>query len=123
MQDFRRLKVWEKAYALTLDVYHVSQCFPRDEIYGLTSQMRRAAVSIGANVAAGSCRSGDSEFRRFLSMAIGSASELEYELLLANDLRMMNQSDFDRLSNEAVEVKRMLASLICRLTSKLKADG
>ena len=83
MQSFRNLKVWEKAHRLTLDVYRSTKMFPRDETYGLTSQIRRAAGSIGANIAEGSCRKGDCEFSRFLQIAMGSASELEYHLLLA----------------------------------------
>jgi four helix bundle protein len=119
MQDFRNLKVWEKAHALTLDVYRVSKSFPRDEMYGMTSQMRRASVSIGANIAEGVCRRGDVDFARFLQIAAGSASELEYHLLLANDLEFMKASDYQRISEEVVEVKRMLASLM----QKLRADG
>jgi len=119
VQDFRKLKVWEKAHVLTLDVYQASKSFPRDEIYGLTSQMRRASVSIGANIAEGSCRRGDVDFARFLQMAAGSASEVEYHLLLARDLNLLEASDNQRLSEEAVEVKRMLASLM----QKLRADS
>jgi four helix bundle protein len=119
MQSFRNLKVWERAHALTLDIYQSSQAFPRDEIYGLTSQMRRASVSIGANIAEGACRKGDIDFARFLQMAVGSASELEYHLLLAHDLKLLQTSDFERLTGQAVEVKRMLASLM----KKLRADS
>lgn len=115
MQDFRNLKVWEKAHALTLAIYRFSKTFPRDEIYGLTSQMRRVSVSIGANIAEGTCRKGDVDFARFLQMAAGSASELEYHLLLARDLELLKTSDYQRLSEAAVEVKRMLASLMQRL--------
>ena len=104
---------------MVLDVYKASKSFPRDEAYGLTSQMRRASVSIGANIAEGSCRKGDLEFGRFLYIAMGSASELEYELLVARDLELLKPSDYHRLSGEATEVKRMLASLIFGL----KADG
>lgn len=118
MQDFRNLKVWERPHTLVLDVYKASKSFPRDEAYGLTSQMRRASVSIGANIAEGSCRKGDLEFGRFLYIAMGSASELEYELLVARDLELLKPSDYQRLSSEATDVKRMLASLILRL----KAD-
>jgi four helix bundle protein len=88
-------------------------------MYGLISQIRRPASSIGANVAEGSCRKGDTEFGRFLYIARGSASELEYHLLLAHDLEMLKTADYQRLSAEAVGVKRMLASLI----QKLKADS
>jgi len=112
MQSFRNLKVWEKAHGVTLDVYAASRSFPRDELYGLTSQMRRASVSIGSNIAEGSCRKGDIEFGRFLQMAMGSASELEYHLLLARDLDILHRLDYQRLSGGVVEVKRMLASLM-----------
>lgn len=119
MQDFRHLKVWEKAHALTLNVYRATKLFPREEIYGLTSQLRRASVSIGANIAEGSCRRGDVEFARFLQMAAGSASEVEYHLLLTRDLGLLEMPDYQRLSDETVEVKRMLASLM----QKLRAEG
>ena len=119
MQNFRNLKVWGKSHALTLDVYKSTKTFPREEIYGLTSQTRRAAISIGANIAEGTCRSGDADFARFLQMAAGSASELEYHLLLARDLELLRALEYKRLSDAAVEVKRMLASLM----QKLRADG
>jgi four helix bundle protein len=115
MQDFRHLKVWDRAHSLTLDVYKSSKAFPREEIYGLTSQMRRASVSIGANIAEGACRKGDVDFARFLQMAMGSASELEYHLLLAHDLEILNVPDHKRLADGTVEVKQMLASLMKRL--------
>jgi four helix bundle protein len=119
VQSFKNLKVWEKAHVLTLDVYKLSKSFPRDEIYGLTSQMRRSAASIGANIAEGSCRKGDCELGRFLQIAMGSASELEYHLLLAHDLELLRLLDYRRLSDEVIEVKRMLASFI----HKLKAES
>ncbi len=119
MQSFKNLKVWGKAHALTLDVYRSSKSFPRDEIYGLTGQMRRASASIGANIAEGSCRRGDLDFARFLQIAAGSASELEYHLLLARDLELLKSPDYERLSGQAEEVKKMLAALLKRL----RADG
>ena len=119
MQSFINPKVWEKAHVLTLDVYRSSRSFPRDEIYGLTSQMRRSAASIGANIAEGSCGKGDCEFGRYLQIAMGSASELEYHLLLARDLELLKLLDYQRLSGEVIEVKRMLASFI----HKLRADS
>jgi len=118
MQSFKNLKVWEKAHTLTLDVYQSSKTFAREEIYGLTSQMRRASASIGANIAEGSCRRGDLDFARFLQMPAGSASELEYHLLLARDLKLLQAPDFERLSSRAVEVKRMLASHMKRLRAE-----
>jgi four helix bundle protein len=119
LQSFRNLKVWEKAHILTLDVYKSSRCFPREEIYGLTSQMRRASASIGANIAEGTCRKGDVEFGRFVQIAMGSASELEYHLLLAKDLEILESLDYERLAGEVIEVKRLLASLLL----KLRADS
>jgi four helix bundle protein len=115
VQSFRNLKVWERAHALTLDVYKSTKPFPREETYGLTSQMRRSAVSIGANIAEGTCRNGDADFARFLQMAAGSASELEYHLILAHDLELLKTIEYQRLSDAAIEVKRMLASLMQRL--------
>src|ERR1041385_5438380 len=112
MQNFRNLKVWQKAHALTLDIYDTSRSFPKEELFGLTSQMRRASASVGANIAEGTCRKGDGEFGRFLHIAIGSASELEYHLLLARDLNLLRGADYQQLSAKTVEVKRMLASLI-----------
>lgn len=112
MQSFRNLKVWEKAHTLTLEIYQASRSFPNEELFGLTSQMRRASASVGANIAEGTCRKGDGEFGRFLYIAIGSASEPEYHLLLARDLRVLRSADYERLCARVVEVKRMLASLI-----------
>ncbi|MBM3130401.1 MAG: four helix bundle protein [Chloroflexi bacterium] len=118
MKDFRKLQVWEKAHRLTLDVYRATQSFPKVEVYGLTSQMRRAASSIPANIAEGCGRSGDAELARFSQIAMGSASELEYHLLLARDLEYLDQPNYERLANQVVEVKRMLTSFI----QTLKAD-
>jgi four helix bundle protein len=87
-------------------------------MYGLTSQMRRAAASIGANIAEGTCRNGDADFARFAQMAATSASELEYHLLLAHDLELLKRADYQRLSSHTQEVKRMLASLLQKLRAE-----
>lgn len=118
MRDFRELKVWEKGHRLTLAVYKSTASFPRDELYGLTSQIRRSCSSIPANIAEGCGRTGDAELARFLSIAMGSASELEYHLLLAHDLNLLETTQYKRLTREATEVKRMLTSFM----QKLKAD-
>ena len=115
MGEYRKLKVWERAHALTIDIYLVTRVFPKEELYGLTSQMRRAASSIPANIAEGYGRGGDMELARFLTIAIGSANELDYHLLLARDLDYLQTSDFDRLAAEAQGVARMLSSFITRL--------
>jgi len=112
MQSFRNLKVWEKSHRLTLDVYGTSKAFPRDEMFGLTSQMRRASASIGMNIAEGCCRKGDTEMTRFLQMAMGSASELEYQFLLAHDLEYLRDPAYERLTVQVIEVKKMLSSLM-----------
>jgi four helix bundle protein len=115
MKDFRELKVWEKGHQLTLDVYRMTHNFPSDERFGLTSQLRRASASIPANIAEGCGRGSDQDFARFLQMAMGSASEVEYHILLARDLKLLCESDYRRLNDVACEIKRMLASLLQRL--------
>ncbi len=117
MRDFRRLKYWEKAHRLTLAVYETTASFPREEQFGLTSQLRRACSSIPANIAEGCGRDGNAEFQRFLRMAAGSASELKYHLLLARDLQLIAPPDYDKLSEEVTEVKRMISVFIQRLAS------
>jgi len=117
MKDFRQLKVWEKAHQLTLAVYQVTASFPRDEIYGLTSQMRWAASSIPSNLAEGCGRNSDAELARFSSMAAGSASELEYHLLLARDLNLIPLNDHQLLTEQVVEIKRMLSGLVQKLSA------
>jgi four helix bundle protein len=119
MQSFRNLKVWGKAHDLTLDIYQVTRGFPKEELYGLTNQMRRAAVSIGSNISEGCCRKGDVEMARFLQIALGSASELEYQALLAHDLQLVQSQEHERIEGQIIEVKKMIAALI----HKLKADS
>lgn len=119
MKDFHELKVWQKAHSLTLAVYDVTASFPRSELYGLTSQHRRSSASIAANLAEGCGRGGDAEFGRFCSIARGSANELEYHLLLARDLKLLQDREHDQLVGRAVELQRMLRGLI----QKLKAKG
>jgi four helix bundle protein len=110
MQDFRQLKVWEKAHALTLDVYRSTRQFPNDERFGLTSQLRRSCASISANLAEGCARATDVDFARFVNNAAGSASETDYHLLLARDLEYLEDSLYQTLFEHITEVKRMLNS-------------
>jgi four helix bundle protein len=98
MKDFHELQVWQKAHQLTLAIYRVTAPFPREELFGLTSQLRRACSSIPANLAEGCGRTGDAEFSRFCSIAMGSASELEYHLLLGKDLGHIKSKDYQELS-------------------------
>ncbi len=118
MRNFRELKVWEKGHRMTLAVYKATATFPRDERYGLTSQIRRSCVSVPANIAEGCGRGSEADLARFLQIAAGSASELEYHILLANELGLLEVRQYERLTREVTEVKRMLTSFI----QKLKAE-
>lgn len=117
MKDFRELKVWQKAHQLTLTVYQLTAAFPREELYGLTSQLRRSCSSIPANLAEGCGRNGDAEFARFCSIAMGSASEVEYHLLLARDLKLIPPKDYEAMAQRVTELKRMLTALFQKLTA------
>jgi four helix bundle protein len=101
-----------------LEIYEATAPFPREELFGPTSQMRRCCSSIPANIAEGCGRGTDAVFARFLQIALGSASELEYHLLLARDLGLLFGSDYDRLARKAIDVKRMLTSFIQRLRAE-----
>ena len=118
MQDFRKLQVWQKSHQFVLAVYAVTAVFPESERYGLTSQIRRAAASIPANIAEGCGRETNSELRRFLYIAMGSASEVDYHLLLARDLDMVAATEYQRLLTGIEEVKRMITGLIQRLNTE-----
>jgi four helix bundle protein len=115
MQDFKKLAVWEKSHNLVVEVYRLTSLFPKEEIYGLTSQIRRASVSIPSNIAEGCGRDGNAELSRFLQIALGSTKELEYQILLAHQLSYLNDSDYENLNNGVVEVRRMLIALIKKL--------
>ena len=117
MKDFKELQVWRKAHELTLNVYTATRCFPREELFGLTSQVRRAASSIGANIAEGCGRRCDGELTRFLNIARGSASELEFHFILARDLHLLSDAEFHKLEGQLVEVQRMLTALVLRVQS------
>ena len=115
MKDFRKLKVWHNSHQLVVDVYAATTTFPTEERYGLTGWIRRASVSIPANIAEGCGRGSDAELARFLQIAMVSGSELEYHLLLTRDLSLLKDSDCEQLERQVVEVKRMLAPFIKRL--------
>jgi four helix bundle protein len=123
MKDYRALQVWQRSHRLTLDLYAATRRFPKEELFGLTSQMRRSAASIPSNLAEGCGRDGDAELRRFVGIAHGSASEPEYFLLLAAGLGYLSAADHDPLAREVSELKKMLGALSRKLGgSKLKAD-
>jgi four helix bundle protein len=120
VKDFRRLTVWERAHTLTLEVYKATATFPREELFGITSQMRRSSASVAANIAEGCGRTGNGEFHRFLNAAAGSSVELEYFLLLSRDLHLLSAEPYEALQHDIVEVQRMLASLIRKVNSARK---
>jgi four helix bundle protein len=123
MQDFRQLSVWRKSHELTLAVYQATGGFPASETYGVTSQMRRAAGAIPTNIAEGTGRGSDPDFARFLHIAMGSANELQYLLLLARDLSYLNKEAHASLEEMTIEVKRMLAALLRTLKSTATAGS
>ena len=119
MRDFRTLKVWQRAHQLVLAVNQLTKTFPRRERYGLTSQIHRGAASISTNLAEGCGSQSDAEVAQFVRIAQRSASELEYQLLLACDLNLVRARDCRPISDEVLEVRRMLTGLL----KKLKADS
>jgi len=119
LRDFRELKVWKKGHELAVDIYRITSSFPREEMYGLTSQIRRSSVSIPANIAEGCGRDSEAEFSRFLTIAAGSASELEYYIVLSNELKLLKLDDHTRLYQQVIEIKKMLTTL----TKKLRVVG
>lgn len=120
MQNYKELKVWEKAHHFTLRVYEVSKSFPKDELYSLTNQLRRAASSIPANIAEGWGKNTQSEFAHFLNISLGSANEAEYFLILSKDLTYLNFENFMQLSEAINEIKAMLITLISKVRTTSK---
>jgi four helix bundle protein len=121
MTDFKQLKVWKKAHEMALSTYRQTATFPKEEMYGLTSQLRRSAASIGANIAEGCGRRSDGEMYRFLQIARGSASEIEYHFILARDLHFLSEERFLRLAHQADEIQRMLTALMQSIRSSKSA--
>ncbi len=111
MKDFRELQVWDKSHKLTLRSYRLTESFPKHELFGLASQIRRCSSSIPANIAEGCGRIGNSELHRFLQIACGSANELEYHFLLARDLAYISGPDHVEIEKQLLEMKKMLVAL------------
>jgi four helix bundle protein len=125
MQDFHGLRVWKQAHALTLGIYAATKAFPKDELFGLTHQMRRSSASIGTNIAEGCGRGGDVDFARFVQMSMGSACELEYQVELSRDLGYISRAASAKALADVQDVKRMLAGLLgtLRTNRKVKVDN
>jgi four helix bundle protein len=115
MQDYKKLEVWLKGHNLAKNIYKATRTFPSEELYGITSQIRRASVSVPANIAEGCGRQGNAELSRFLQISLGSANELEYHLLLSNELKFLDDEDFKPLNQQVNEIKGMLIALLQKL--------
>jgi four helix bundle protein len=123
VRNYRELEVWEKSHKLTLELYRLSRVFPREEIYGLTSQLRRAAVSIGANLAEGCGRRTSAELARFVRIAMGSASELDYHLLLCRDFELITDEQYQRTSRELIRIRKMLSGLLASVEAQVQSQA
>ena len=123
MRNYRELEVWEKSHKLTVDLYRLSRAFPKEELYGLTSQLRRAAVSIGANLAEGCGRRTGAELARFVRIAMGSASELDYHLLLCRELELITIAEYERQSKELIRVRKMLCGLLTSIENQIEVKA
>jgi len=117
MKDFREMQVWNKGHKLAIEIYNLTAKFPKEEIFGLSSQIRRAAVSIPTNIAEGCGRGSSKELKQFLKISMGSASEVEYQILLSYELRYMDRKTYDNLSSDIQEIKKMLSSYIVKIKS------
>ena len=122
MKDFKNLEIWKKSHKLTLEIYKATQQFPREEIFGLTSQIRRAVSSIPTNIAEGCGRRTNAELANFLNIASGSASEVEFEILLAKEVGYITAKQYANWTHEIIEIRSMLAAYMSKLTAK-KADN
>jgi len=122
MRNYRNLLVWEKAHRLTLSIYKSTAVFPTEERFGLTSQMRRAAASIPANLAEGCGRRSDKEMARFVQIAMGSGAELSYHTLLARDLNFLDAKTHERLEADLAVIMRMMSSLSQKLKQTMRSQ-
>ena len=111
MRDFRKFEVWQMSHQLTLKIYSITKLFPKEELFGLTSQIRRSFASIGYNISEGSGRNSDKEFANFVNIALGSSNEAENQLILAKDLEYINKIDFQNLLLELIVLKKKLVTL------------
>lgn len=117
MQDFKKLLVWEKAHRVVMKVYKLTNSFPTEERFGLTSQMRRCAVSVPSNIAEGCGRDTSAQLRHFLEISMGSAAELEYQILLASDLQYVSVDVYEEVNSDIIEIRKMLRSLMQRVSA------
>jgi four helix bundle protein len=115
MKNFRDLKVWKKSHELAIDIYSESKLFPKEELFGITSQLRRAGLSIPTNIAEGCGRGSDSDFARFIQIAFGSASEVEYLIFFCKELKFIQDNNYTKLNDDIVGIKKSLMALLKKL--------
>ena len=108
MRDFQKLSIWQRSHQLTLETYKMNQNFPKEELFGLTSQMRRSVASVPTNIAEGCGRNSNAQLSNFLQISLGSISELHYQFILSKDLHYFNEPTFSKLEDEAIEIRRMI---------------
>ena len=117
MRSFHELSIWQRSHLLTLKIYSVIKNFPKDEMFGIISQMRRSSSSIPTNIAEGCGRNSNSEMKRFLIIATGSSSELEYQLILSKDLHYLSEKSCKELQDELIEIRKMIYAFIQNLSN------
>ena len=122
MKTHKDLDVWKKSVSLVTSIYEVTKTFPKDEIYGITNQIRRSAVSIPSNIAEGSARKGEKEFIQFLYISLGSMAELETQLIIANNLKYVNLNDYELMTGRLEEIRKMIIGLIKFVKNKIRSD-
>lgn len=115
MRDFKKFEVWQLSHQLTLKIYKATRVFPKEELFGITSQIRRSFASIGYNISEGSGRNSDKEFANFINIALGSSNEAENQLILSKDLKYLSENDFQQLLEELTTLKKKLVTLWNRL--------
>ena len=122
MKTHKDLDVWKKSVSLVTSIYEVTKTFPKDDIYGLTNQIRRSAVSIPSNIAEGSARKGEKEFIQFLYISLGSMAELETQLIIANNLKYVNLNDYELMTGRLEEIRKTIIGLIKFVKNKIRSD-
>jgi four helix bundle protein len=120
MRKYHSLEIWKRSHQFTLDVYGLTRSFPKEELFVLTSQLRRSASSVPTNIAEGCGRKSNTELSRFLQIALGSAAESEYQILLAKDLHYINDASFKKMNSEITEIKKMINAFIQHLPPNSK---
>jgi len=115
MRDFKNLEIWKRSHLFTLKVYSITKSFPREEVFGLSSQMRRSSSSIPTNIAEGSGRNTNPQFAHFLHISSGSCSEIQYQLILSKDLAYISEEVFEELHSEIIEIRKMIYNYVSKL--------